>query len=87
MQTRYPTAGLSSLFAALMLLAMFPLTLVNASNMHVDMQGHLVLNAGPGHNLSLLGDAVLVNGRDLQAIVAAAVQLQLQPLQVKPSAE
>ena len=48
----------------------------------LDAQGNLVLNAGSGHNVSLLGDAMLVNGRDLGAIVAAAVQLQLVPLQV-----
>ena len=68
----------------LMLAMMVPPTVVHVQGgfAGLDGQGNLVLNAGPGHNVSLLGDAMLVNGRDLGAFVAAAVQLQLAPLQV-----
>lgn len=38
----------------------------------VDAQSNLVLNAGPGHNVTLAGDVVLVNGVTLQAVVASA---------------
>ena len=43
----------------------------------------LLLSAGPGHNVSVVGDALLVNGLDLLAVVTAAVETQLRLQQVQ----